>query len=61
MSGENGKDELIILLLNLAHLQLEHYIIEFCEEVIECFEIGWMERDQLILQLIDPQIILLVK
>ena len=38
--GENGENELIILLLHLTLLQQKDYILEFCEEIIESFEVS---------------------
>ena len=49
MFSEDGKDELTILLLNLARLQLEHQVLEFGEEIILSFEVGLMKRNDLIL------------
>ena len=54
MFSEDGKDELTILLLNLARIQLEHQVLEFGEEIILSFEFGSVKRNNLILQLVDP-------
>ena len=36
-------------------------MLEFCEKIIHGFKIAWIQGDQLVLKLIDPNIILFIK